>query len=158
MRDYLIEMIFKNISFEKIGALLKDLSSSGQKIMSRSFTCDSPEVNWENEKSIQEVFIKNKNFGLFINLEELDKEGICLPNCAIAVYKNENKINFELNFQLSDLKKFKIKDLTKELMKLAKSIAVHYQIEDYYCGLEPAQDIKTRLFTNEQLGPFSIKS
>jgi len=49
-----------------------------------------------------------------------------------------------------------IKDLTKNLMKLSKDIAVHYQIGNYFCGLEPAQDMETRLFTNEQLGPFSV--
>jgi len=48
--------------------------------------------------------------------------------------------------------------LTKNLMKLAKSIAVQYQIHDYFCGLEPVQETKTRLFTNQQPGPFSIES
>jgi len=42
-------------------------------------------------------------------------------------------------------------------MELAKCIAVQYQIDNYFCGLEPAQDINTRLFTNEQPGPFIIR-
>ena len=157
MIDHLIEIVFKNISTEKIGSLLKDLSSHGQKVVSYKCTCDLVDINWGLEKSIEKAFIENKKFGLFINLNELSKDGICLPNCGIAVYKDEHTINLELNFQLSDLKEFKIEGLTKNLMKLAKSIAVHYHIDEYFCGLEPAQDAKTRLFTNEHLGPFFLK-
>jgi len=155
MIDHLIEIIFRNIPNDKIGALLKDLSSNGQKIVNHNFTCDCPEINWSIETSIEKIFLENSNFGLFINLKELTRGNICLPNCGIAVYKDENTINLEINFQLLDLKDVPIKDLTKNLMELAKSIAVQYQIDDYFCGFEPAQETKTRLFTNEQLGPFA---
>jgi len=156
MIDHLIEIVFKNVSVEKIGSLLKDLSESGIKIVSYNFTCNPIDVNWAIEKSIEKVFIENKNFGLFLNLKELNVDDVVFLNCGVAVYKAENEISLEINFQLSDLKIPQIKDLTKSLMKLAKSIAIHGQIDDYFCGIEPAQDTKTRLFTNEQLGPFSF--
>ena len=158
MIDHLIEIIFKDVRANQIGALLKDLSSNGQKIVNHNFTCDCPAVAWDSKKSIEKIFCENRNFGLFINLKELTIDGICLPNCGIAVYKDENTINLEINFQLLDLKKNPIKDLAKHLMELAKSIALQYQIDDYFCGLEPAQEAETRLFTNEKLGPFSIES
>ena len=81
---------------------------------------------------------------------------IGLKLIGVAVYKNENTINPEINFQLLDLKSTPKKDLTKKLMELAKHIADEYQIDLYFCGLEPAQEMQTRLFTNEQLGPFSL--
>ena len=83
-------------------------------------------------------------------------KNVCLPNCGIAVYKYEHTIDLEINFQLSDLNVVMMKDLTKNLMKLSKEIALHHQTGNYFCGLEPAQDMETRLFTNEQLGPFSL--
>ncbi len=157
MIDYLIEIVFKSIPTDKIGDLLKDLSSSGLKITSYHLTCEPIDLNWRLEKSITQIFTKRKNFGLFINLSELVRDGVHFPNCGVDVYKYENTINLEIDFQLSDLSCFKMEDLTKVLIGLAKSIALHYHINDYYCGLEPAQDTKTRLFTNEKIGPFSFK-
>jgi|GEM_PF-1512991 len=151
MIDHLIEIIFRNIPANKIGSLLKDLSCNGQKIINQNFTCDCPEMDWSTETSIERIFLENSNFGVFINLKDLTRRNVYLPNCGIAIYKNENTINLEINFQLLDLKDVPIKDLTKNLMELAKSIAVQYQIDDYFGGLEPAQDIETRLFTNDSV-------
>jgi hypothetical protein len=156
MIDYLIEVIFKDVPIKRIAPLLKELIYNGKKTFNYNLTCDWAEIDWNNEASIEEVFVKNNNFGLFVNLKELNMKNICLPNCGIAVYKYEDTINLEINFQLSDLNDVMIKDLTKNLMKLSKDIAIQYQIGNYFCGLEPAQDVETRLFTNEQLGPFSI--
>jgi hypothetical protein len=156
MIDYLIEIIFKNIAADKIGSLLKDLNSKGKRIVNYNLTCNCHEVNLDIERSIEKIFCENRNFGLFLNLKELEKEGVCLQNCGIAVYKHENVINLEINFQMLDLKNFQKNLLTKNLMKLAKSIAIQYQIDDYFCGIEPAQEAQMRLFTKEQLGPFII--
>lgn len=157
MIDYLIEIVFKNVDFEEIGSLLMDLIYDNQNILRYNFTCNCCDVNWNNGDFIKEVFIKNDNFGLFINIKKLNRSEMDLQNCGIVVYKQANKIDLEINFQLSDLKNSNNKNLIKNLMQLAKSIAVQYQIADYFCGLEPAQEADTRLFTNEQLGPFSIE-
>ncbi len=157
MIDYLVEIIFKNVSLEKIGLLLQDLSSRGDDVIDYNLTCDSREIDWKLENSLTDVFAKQAFFGLFVNLKSLKRDGIRLPNCGLAVYKYATEINLEINFQLSDLKNFPAKDLTPALMKLAKSIAVDYGIDEYFGGLEPANDVETRLFTNDQAGPFSFK-
>jgi hypothetical protein len=156
MTDHLIEIIFKNISLGKVGALLRDLISKGQELINYDFTCDYSEIDWSNKESIDKIFFDNQNFGLFINLKALIIKNIHLPNCGIAVFKSENTIDVEINFMLSDLKSIPKEDLTELLMELGKYIAIQYQIDHYYCGLEPAEEITTRLFTNEQVGPFSF--
>ena len=157
MIDYLIELVFKDINIDEIGALLKDLSSDGIEIKDFNSTCEFLNINWSSEESIKKKFIENKNFGLFINLYKLECKHVFLPKCSIVVYKYETRIDVEINFQLSDLKKAGIRNLTENLMNLAKSIAVQYQIDEYFCGLEPAQDTETRLFTNEKKGAFIIE-
>lgn len=137
---------------------LFDITLHGESIFNYYSTLNQLDIDWQDEKSIERVFNDNENFGLFINLKKLERNGISLPNCGIAIYKKEIKIDFELNFQLSDfLQNFKIEGLTKKLMKLAKSIAIHHQVSEYYCGLEPAQETHKRLFTNEHLGPLSLE-
>ena len=156
MVDYLIEIVFKNISAKATECMLKDFSSNGQKVVNYSFTRNDMELDWDIDGLIEKLFVDINGFGLFVNLNELTILDVLVLNCGIAVYKYDDAIDLEINFQLSDLKNCNSHDLVDNLMKFAKSIATHYHITDYFCGLEPAQDIKTRLFTNEQLGPFFL--
>lgn len=155
MTDYLVEIVFKEISAEKIGSLLIDLISNGNGLINYDITFECPEINW-NTKELNRIFVDNKCFGLFVNLNKLKARNVNLPNCGIAVYKYENTADLEINFQLSDLRDFSLKNLGRDLMEFAKGIADQYQIDQYLCGIEPAHDLQTRLFTNEKLGPFSF--
>ena len=156
MTDHLIEIVFKEIPTEKIGSLLIDLISKGNGIVSYNITFDCSEIDWSIE-AIKKIFFENKNFGLFVNLKTLKAGKINLPNCGLAIYKYESTVDLEINFQLSDLEDVPLKSLAKNLMEFAKAIADQYQIDQYLCGIEPAHDLQTRLFTNESLGPFSFK-
>ncbi len=155
MTDHLIEIVFKGISTQKIGSLLIDLISRGNGIISYNITFEHPEIDW-NIKEINKIFIDNKCFGLFVNLNKLKAGNVSLPNCGLAIYKYENTVDLEINFQLSDLGDVPLKSLGEDLMEFAKTIAHQYQIDQYLCGIEPAHDLQTRLFTNEKLGPFSF--
>ena len=156
MNEQLIEIIFKHISPDNIGMLLKELTFSGKKIKTFNFTCEFVDINWSSEKSIGEFFLKNKDFGLFLNLTDLTKENFSIPNCGIVVYKDDKHINVEVNFKLSEIKINAIDDLVGCLMGISRSIAVRYHISNYFCGIESAEDTKMRLFTNEHFGPFSL--
>lgn len=156
MTDHLIEIIFKEIPAEKIGSLLINLISNGNGIISYSITFEYSMTDWSPEK-IGKMFVENNCFGLFINLKRLNAGEVDLPNCGLAVYKYENTVDLEINFQLSDLENVSRKSLAKNLMEFAKAIADQYQIDQYLCGIEPAHDLQTRLFTNEKLGPFFFK-
>lgn len=156
MHDYLVEIIFKSIALKDIGDLLRNLTASGAKIINYNLTCSKKAIDWSKQESISNVFLNNDNFGLFINISEFKKNNVCLNRCGIVVYKNGSSIDFELNFQFSDIKYYGTDALPTVLMELAKSIATEYHITNYFGGLEPAEDTKTRLFTNDQIGPFSI--
>lgn len=81
MIDYLIEIIFDNVSVKKIGKILKDFTSKGKKVANYNLTCDVSEIDWNSVQSIETIFQEHKSFGLFINLKELKKIDICLPKC-----------------------------------------------------------------------------
>lgn len=156
MIDHLIEIVFEDVSKDRIGELLRDLTSKGEEVQNYSFTHSISEVNWGSKQSIEDVFSQPKNFGAFINLKKLERTDFCIMKCGIAIYKYEDKINLEINFQLTDLDCSDFKKLTKELMNLAHSIAVQCDVEEYYCGLEPAEEKETRLFTKQHVGQFNF--
>lgn len=156
MIDQLIEIVFENVPKKELGILLKNLTCDGGEISNYNLTLEySSKIDWSSESSINEVFEMNNDFGLFINLRILNIDDISLKKCGLATYKNKNMINFELNFQLSDFENDG-KFLADILLKLAKYIASKYHIKNFFCGLEPASDKNTRLFTNDQIGPLFL--
>jgi|JI9StandDraft_1071089.scaffolds.fasta_scaffold15072_2 hypothetical protein len=157
MFDDLIEIIFKNLHFKTLGPLLKNLTSGGENIASYYATCEGTEIDWKKESSI-EGFLKDMHeSALFINLKSLDREGIFIRKCGLAIYKNQDTIRLEVNFQVGDIYNPMNVDVVEALMILAQTIAKTYEIEDFFCGFEPAQDLETRLFTKNKKGPFLLK-
>jgi hypothetical protein len=157
MLDYWIEIVFDGPFAKMIGDLLCDVTLNGEKILTYNCTCEAKDIHWDNPASIAKIFASNDDFGLFINVTELDRGGFCLPKCLITVYKNKDFFGLELNFKLQDLQNPKLSSLATDLMKLAKSIADQHHLTGYFCGIEPAKDKETRLFTNDQLGPLVFK-
>lgn len=156
MNDYLIEIIFRNVPIDEIGQMLKELTANGTEILSYYFTCEVSEVKWDDCKTISSTFEKNQNFGLFINLKSVEIYPVLLIKCGLCIYKNIENINLEFNFQFSDAPVAFNKITTQQLMEFSKTLAKKYKIEDYYCGIEPAEEKSTRLFTKENIGPFLL--
>ena len=153
MDDFLVEIIFKCVPLKSLEPLLKKLSIHGQEVIDYTLTTGA-EVAWGVGGSIEKVFKTNKNFGFFINLKSLIQDEIQLSNCGICIYKYEEAIDLEINFQLVDVKK--TDHLSEKLMNFCKHIASEYQIKQYLCGIEPAEDVDMRLFTNEKFGPLKF--
>lgn len=145
----LIEITFENVSLAKIGSLLKDLCSN--KVKNYSLTTEDGNIDGSSDESIEKFFFEYENFSLFINLYKLEKNQIVIPNCSIAVFKDKESVDVILIFEESDLN-HEIQDL----MYFAKALASQYQIDLYYCGLDPAYDLDTRFFTKENIGPLTL--
>jgi hypothetical protein len=157
MKNQLIEIAFSGASIEKIGFLLKDLTSNGKKIENYVCSSDVKNIDWDDPASIEEIFRRNESFCLLISLSELIEGDVCLPKCGVSIYKSKNSVDIELDFQLSDLRNPKLDKLAEDLIKLSKSIADRYGLAGYFCGIEPAKDEETRFFTNDQLGPLHFE-
>lgn len=156
MENFLIEIIFKNVPLEKIGSLLKDLTSGGKRVQNYDFVFFSAHIEWEIEQTIIKPFLENNSFKLFINLKLLEINKICLLKCGIVAHKFSNKIDVELNFNSIDIQNNSKESATNDLMLFAKDLANKNSINEYFCGVEPAEDIATRLFTQEIQGPFKL--
>ncbi len=156
---YLIEIIFKDVEIARIAELLKYLTSSGKRIIDYTSSSDKGKirVDWGSEKEIRKIFSEEKKIYLLINLDQFKKGDLILPRCEIIVYKKNNSLDLEINFEYKYLKNSKINKLSESLLNISKSIAQQYHISTYFCGLEPAQDLETRLFTNGKPGPLYFK-
>jgi len=158
MIDYLIEIVFKNVKLENVSKAVKKLTLNGKNISDYNITCDTEEIDWSSDESISTLFLTNQNFELFINLKELKTKNYNIPRCGVSIYRYETSMDIELDFQLADIKGSNIDHLAEDLMEFSKTLARQSQIREYYCGIEPAQDPQTRLFTEDKLGPIFLTS
>lgn len=153
MVDYLIEVIFKKVSKSHISDFLLDITANGTLVDNYNLTCDFSPFLW-NHDSLDKLFNNETNFGLFINIQTLKSEHITIPNLGIVVLKFDKGIDLEINFDSFSIEN--TSNLTQRLMQLALEISKKCQPLEYYCGIEPAEDKETRLFTNDEIGPFSL--
>lgn len=156
--DYLTEIVFKNVRIKKIPSAIRKITSDGENVLNYSITCESEEIDWSSEEFISNLFTTNQKFELLVNLRELKTKNYTIPKCGFSIYRYETSTDLELDFQLADLKDSNIDHLAEDLMEFSTSLARQYRINEYYCGIEPAQDLETRLFTKDKLGPIFLNS
>ncbi|MBS0584967.1 MAG: hypothetical protein JSR76_01535 [Verrucomicrobia bacterium] len=156
MSDHLVEIIFKEVDLKNLIPLLQYLTSEGKNVVSYYDNYDLLKIDWKQEETIAKFFKDHEECALFINLDALNIEGISLKKCGLAIYQIENRINLEINFEILDIYNSTKIDLVEALMRLSNILSKKYEIKEFFCGLEPAGDLETRLFTKDQLGPFSL--
>jgi len=152
--EYLIEIIFKRVSTSRISDFLLDITANGALVDNYNLTCDFSPFLWSHD-SLDKLFRSENNFGLFINIKTLKEKDIIIPDCGIVVLKFDKHIDLEINFDFSSMEN--TPNLTQRLMQFALVISKTCQPIEYYCGIEPAEDKETRLFTNQVIGPFSFE-
>ncbi|MEL6338573.1 MAG: hypothetical protein AAFQ65_01560 [Myxococcota bacterium] len=62
----------------------------------------------------------------------------------------------ELNFDLDEQRDLPRADLQRDLRIYVTCLAAKHDIARFFAGLEPAVDEHTRLFTGDEVGPYSI--
>jgi len=140
----------------KIGNILKELTLDGERIKNYYSSIDLPIIDWCNNKNIEQTFVNNKEFGLFINTSETKDESLIKPGFGISIYNNKDSINLELSFSYIDLENKYPKKIKVNLMNFTKYISQKYGVEEFYCGIEPAEDKDTQLFSYKSSGSYKI--
>lgn len=68
---------------------------------------------------------------------------------------DNNHVDFLINFAVSDLGDF-MTYYIPNIMLYAHNLSEKVEVENYYCGLEPAIDDETRFFTKTEIGPLKV--
>lgn len=75
-----------------------------------------------------------------------------VPNVGVRVLRVGEVFDIELNVDLDDV--HEPRALASGLHEFANEVANRHGVKNYFCGLEPAGDEDTRLFTGTNMGPF----
>jgi hypothetical protein len=150
----IVEIVFEKAQLkEAVGLLLKLLKSATLDDYQVTTSNSVSELNL-NSKELLFIDINESSDGSFyFNLIDFSLYGISLPKAGVQIYKYDYMYDFNLHLEADEIKR---KASGSELQKWAEHIAEELKAECYYCGLEPAYDENTRIFSGSTLGPLKL--
>ncbi|HYX37386.1 MAG TPA: hypothetical protein VE954_30145 [Oligoflexus sp.] len=128
-----IEIVFEDVASEHILPLLNELTgkASDQSILTML--------------GINDVYYQTE--------PTLKCDAFNLTKCDFRIIKYEGKFDFEISFKLSD--QHGLSNLV--LSEFFTKMAIKHKASQVFCGIEPASDSNTRVFTGSSLGPIILK-
>ena len=155
----LAEFAFEDVPTVELGNLIFEMVRREGNIIDYRYW--SPELADEEvdigqtcsqEKSDRWTSSLKEHTWLTVNIYNLELSTIKIPNCSIGFIRHNATQDVEVNFRLDEVEHLSTSLWVKELMAFSDRIAKQYGIQNFYCGLMPARDEDTRLFTNRTLG------
>ncbi len=149
----LTEVVFEGIPDRKLKDLLDSIVAMGEiESIEYGDHCE--------EKSLAELktLLPADGFA-FVRVRSLAlNKNVLLDLVLIRIFRGENRVNLlDFTFGTNDIESDFTSNI-KELHRLTTSLARRFEVECYYAGMEPADDLNTRYFTNEEYGALFSKT
>jgi len=155
----LLEIVFEKVSADALAGILFDITEQGHLIENCEMNGETYIVEWEEVSNVLKFFQgSNDDFALTYSANFLFIGDNKIPECQIRVIRGQDFSDLEINFRSNSLTSMDKANIVTELMKFSFELAAKYEIENYYCGLEPAVDEETRFFTKDKVGPLNMET
>jgi|LakMenEpi03Aug12_release.lakeMendotaPanAssembly.Ray.scaffolds.fasta_scaffold438637_2 hypothetical protein len=156
MTNELIELVFEVVPKEQLNDLVNDLFpvSNVLQIISNDESLEfARDAKFDYVDAIKKTELLTTAIIVKASLVFFDGVSIDNPLCQVLVY--EDLVDVLIIFSLSDVRAEDGSDPLKVIHGAASKIAEKSSVSDYYCGLEPAQDERTRFFSKNMTGPLA---
>lgn len=149
----LIELVFVRVPDGAVHKLVNDLSQSGDILeFSHSEVC-----GLNQEKAILDLTLLLKYevgpFSIFVRIANASIGGVPIRSSLVRILRFEGMNEVAFVFGSAEIEATDRQDAVEKLAAGAEALASGTGVLAYYCGFEPATDEKTRLFSNERMGP-----
>jgi hypothetical protein len=154
MKD-LFEVVFEGVNKTCVIQLLIHLISGARCVS--DVTC-TEELEWIgdghiNRKALEAAINFNVDICVLIKLEDMMIDNVVLPLVLLRLVKYGDKFDVDFSFDANKIKNVNSTLLIKYLHSYAKAIAGDFSVANFFGGMEPASDPRTRRFTNQTAGP-----
>lgn len=149
----LLEVVFENTGPDAAYAMLNKLSAFGSNVRDYSVSFGEPNqtaIDWSNIKNLFDV--NTEDISLFVNLKNFNMYNVIASTCSVQVIRYGKSYDVNIIVDIDDFKNLALPKIGEILQRMAQAIAAEFGIYSYFCGLEPARDMETRLFTRDQIG------
>ena len=93
---------------------------------------------------------------LTVKFSSFDILGCTIPSPLLRLVKYEEKFDIDFTFDEDDLGIVNLKEFLQILHERVSHLGARYQVKDWFCGIEPASDLHTRLFSHNETGPIRL--
>ncbi|WP_176041077.1 hypothetical protein [Burkholderia stabilis] len=151
--DGLIELIFDRVPGGNVDKLVNDFLQGGDILgisHSELGSLDPKTVNrylmpiLRQETDFSSVFIRTANAMI---------GNVSIRSPLVRILRFEGGIEVAIVFDSADIEATDRQGVVTKLAVGAAALASSAGVPEYYCGFEPANDEKTRLFTRGKIGP-----
>ena len=153
----LIEIVFEEVNESDFFSIFFEISGQYSNDVFLNNKDQAINVRSVSPQLFRDIFSLEKNHVCTLELEKYVIGRVCLQGVLIRFLKYDgNKYDIDFNFAMNKLSKIDLINLVDDLLIFCLSLSRKHKIKDFYCGLEPAKDENTRLFTGEIVGPFFL--
>ncbi len=154
------EVVFENIREINVLTLLNFLiNDSSEAIITAQCSEDigiieKSVLSEQNLSLFTQYNAHNTAICLSIRLKKFIFDNIIIPSISLRCLKYDALYDVDFIFEESYIDKIGSKEFLSKLQNYTTQLAIKYEIDNWYCGLEPAKDLNTRYFTKDE--PISI--
>ncbi|SFU17354.1 hypothetical protein SAMN05444141_1173 [Pseudovibrio denitrificans] len=153
----LIEVVLENLTESNISKLLFTLVGKFKNI--ENIEC-SEEIYLLGNK-ISDVDIENfkklqTDATIILKLHHLKVNDVILNHVLLRLVKYDNKYDIDFTFDDKDISSKLDTSILLHLHDYISELGNHFGATQWFAGVEPAIDQKTRFFTNYELGPLKL--
>ncbi|WP_375186074.1 hypothetical protein [Pseudoalteromonas sp.] len=147
-----IEVVLDSIEKSDIKTVLNALLIGKDNVINISASEDEINVStfFSNNSYLDDFFMSKSESTLLFLLKKITVGNVVIPNPLLRLVKYDTQFDIDFSFE----NEVDVHQLHMGISCLLKGV----NVKEFYAGLEPAQDIDTRFFTNQELGPYQIKN
>ena len=151
----LVEIVFENLTPSSQVAMLVELRELIPKGSFLETGSSHIELETVSLGKLCQLYQNYDNRVLSIDPDSIKILSVMIKSPRINLSKyDSNRFDVNMNFDIEQVKESSLNRLIEVLHEFASQLAKKIDIPNYYCGLDPAIDEDTRLFTGDKLGPY----
>jgi hypothetical protein len=149
----LLEIVFEDVPADRLASIVVDHMGDEANIIDTAqdgvpFPTDAVEIS----RRISHIALLDGNVACNINLKAMKIDEKSVPYVTLRIIRYDLKTDASILFTSTDCNAAQI-STADELHQWAMRVGEKYGAKNFYGGLDPAEDEKTRLFSGTCLGP-----
>ncbi len=152
--DGLIELVFENVPDDGIGKLIRHLLRGAGKL----HVTHSELGELDPTKSVEELLpllkLGEEAASIFIRTDVNMVGDVPIFDPLVRILRFDGANEVAVVFECRRTEESFFSEFITKLSARSQRLASDIGVQKYYCGFEPATDEATRLFSNDNIGPF----
>lgn len=151
--DGLIELIFERVPDGAVAKLVNDLLQGAEVLALSHSELGSLDIKKVGQDLMLLLKQEAEPSSIFVRSANATIGSVSIRGPLVRILRFEGSNEVALVFRGDDVDATDGQDVVAKLAAGAKVLSRNAEVQEYYCGFEPATDKETRLFSRDKIGP-----